>query len=105
MTHPLDRLWQTIEARRDADPSESWTARLIAEGPEKAARKFAEEAVEAVIEAAKGDRERLTSEAADALYHMLVMLAASDVDLADVLDELDRRSGTSGIAEKAARRD
>ena len=59
--------------------------------------------IEAIIEAVKGDRERLTAEAADVLYHLLVMLAACDVTLDDVLAELDRREGTSGIEEKAAR--
>ncbi|MEJ2019669.1 MAG: phosphoribosyl-ATP diphosphatase, partial [Maritimibacter sp.] len=97
------RLAETIEARRGADAGESWTAKLLAKGPEKCAEKFGEEAVEAIIEAVKGDRERLTSEAADVLYHLLVMLAARDVALADVLAELERREGTSGIAEKAAR--
>jgi phosphoribosyl-ATP pyrophosphohydrolase len=101
--NPLDRLAATIAARRGADPDSSWTARLLAAGPEKAARKFAEEAIEAVIEAVKGDRARLTAEAADVLYHLLVMLAARDVSLADVLDELARREGTSGLDEKAAR--
>ncbi len=99
----LDRLAATIAARRGADPASSWTAKLLAKGPEKCAEKFGEEAVEAIIEAVKGDRARLTAEAADVLYHLLVMLAARDVSLADVLAELDRRSGQSGIAEKAGR--
>jgi phosphoribosyl-ATP pyrophosphohydrolase len=99
----LDRLAETIAARKGADPDTSWTAKLLAKGPEKCAEKFGEEAVEAIIEAVKGDRDRLTSEAADVLYHLLVMLAARDVTLADVLAELDRRDGTSGLAEKAAR--
>ena len=100
---PLTRLARTIEARRGGDPGESWTAKLLAKGPEKCAEKFGEEAVEAIIEAVKGDRDRLTSEAADVLYHLLVMLAARDVTLEEVLAELERREGTSGIAEKAAR--
>jgi phosphoribosyl-ATP pyrophosphohydrolase len=99
----LSRLAATIEARKDADPESSWTAKLFAKGPEKCAEKFGEEAVEAIIEAVKGDRDRLTSEAADVLYHLLVMLAARGVTLADVEAELARREGTSGIAEKAAR--
>lgn len=99
----LDRLAATIIARKGADPEASWTARLLAQGPEACAAKFGEEAVEAVIEAVKGDRDRLTAEAADAVYHLLVMLAARDVTLADVLAELARREGLSGIAEKAAR--
>ena len=99
----LHRLAATIAARKGADPESSWTAKLLAKGPEKCAEKFGEEAVEAIIEAVKGDRERLTSEAADVLFHLLVMLRARDVELADVMAELARRQGTSGIAEKAAR--
>lgn len=100
----LDRLSQTIAARKGTDPDTSWTAKLLSKGPEKCAEKFGEEAIEAIIEAVKGDRDRLTSEAADVLYHLLVMLAARDVTLADVLAELDRRDGISGLAEKAARK-
>ncbi len=99
----LDRLADTIAARKGADPESSWTARLLAQGPEKAAEKFGEEAVEAIIEAVRGDREKLTAEAADVLYHLLVMLTARGVTLADVLAELERREGRSGIEEKAAR--
>lgn len=99
----LHDLAATIAARKGADPDTSWTAKLLAKGPEKCAEKFGEEAVEAIIEAVKGDRARLTSEAADVLYHLLVMLAARDVTLAEVEAELARREGTSGIAEKASR--
>ena len=99
----LHRLAATIAIRKGADPDTSWTAKLLALGPEKCAEKFGEEAVEAIIEAVKGDRTKLTAEAADVLYHLLVMLAARDVTLDDVLAELERREGTSGIAEKAAR--
>ena len=99
----LEQLAATIEARKSADPESSWTAKLLAKGPEKCAEKFGEEAIEAVIEAVKGDRAGLTSEAADVLYHLLVMLAARDVSLDDVMEELSRREGTSGIAEKASR--
>ena len=74
-------------------------------GPEKCAEKFGEEAIEAVIEAVKGDRQRLTHEAADVIYHLLVMLAVRDVPISDVLQELERRQGQSGIVEKAARPD
>lgn len=105
MTRPMDRLAATIEARKSVDPGSSWTAKLLAKGPEKCAEKFGEEAIEAIIEAIKGDRERLTSEAADVLYHLLVMLAAHDLSLADVEAELEKREGMSGIAEKAARVD
>ena len=99
----LDRLAATIAARRGADPASSWTAQLLSKGPEKCAEKFGEEAVEAIIEAVRGDRARLTAEAADVLYHLLVMLAARDVALSDVLAELDRREGRSGVQEKASR--
>ncbi len=100
---PLARLAATIAARKGADPDSSWTARLLARGPGKCAEKFGEEAIEAIIEAVKGDREKLAAEAADVLYHLLVMLAARDVTLEDVLAELARREGLSGIAEKAGR--
>lgn len=100
----LEKLAATIAARKGADPDSSWTAKLLAKGPEKCAEKFGEEAIEAIIEAVKGDRARLTAEAADVLYHFLVMLASRDVPLADVLAELERRERTSGLAEKAARR-
>jgi len=99
----LEKLSQTIAARKGADPSTSWTAKLLAAGPEKCAEKFGEEAVEAIIEAVKGDRAKLTAEAADALYHLLVMCAARDVTLADIEAELARREAQSGLAEKAAR--
>jgi phosphoribosyl-ATP pyrophosphohydrolase len=99
----LESLFATIEARRSADPDSSWTAKLLAKGPEKCAEKFGEEAVEAIIEVVRGDREALTREAADVLFHLLVMLAARDVTLAEVLTELDRRQGRSGLEEKAAR--
>ncbi len=75
----------------------------MAKGPEKCAEKFGEEAIEAIVEAVKGNREALASEAADVLYHLLVMLASRDVTLAEVEAELARREGTSGLDEKAAR--
>ena len=99
----LQTLAATIQSRKGADPDSSWTAKLLAKGPEKCAEKFGEEAIEAIIEAVKGDRAKLVSEAADVLFHLLVMLAARDVTLAEVEAELARRAGTSGIAEKAAR--
>jgi len=99
----LERLAAVVAARRGADPDGSWTAKLLARGPDKCAEKFGEEAVEAIIAAVKGDRTALIGEAADVVYHLLVMLAARDVTLADVLAELARREGRSGLAEKAAR--
>ncbi len=103
MNDILTRLAELIETRKSADHEQSWTAKLLSKGPEKAAEKFGEEAVEAIIAAVKGDKINLTAEAADVLYHLLVMLSASDVSLNDVLNELERREGTSGITEKASR--
>lgn len=100
----LTRLAATIAARKDADPDTSWTAKLLAKGPEKCAEKFGEEAIEAVIEAVRGDKERLTSEAADVIYHLLVMCAARGVSLEQIEAELVRREGVSGVDEKAARK-
>lgn len=100
----LETLAATVQSRKTADPESSWTAKLLSKGPEKCAEKFGEEAIEAIIAAVKGDRENLTAEAADVLYHLIVMLTACDVPLEDVMAELDRREGTSGIAEKASRR-
>lgn len=99
----LDVLAKTIAERTKADPDSSWTAKLLAKGPEKCAEKFGEEAVEAIIEAIKNDRDGLISESADVLFHLLVMLQSRGVSLDEVLAELARRQGTSGIAEKAAR--
>ena len=99
----LNYLFETIQSRKTADPSSSWTAKLLSKGPEKCAEKFGEEAIEAIIEAVKGDKAGLTSEAADVIYHLMVMLAARDVTLDDVVVELARRQAKSGIAEKASR--
>jgi len=103
MSDVLERLAATIQARRNADPTSSHTAQMLSKGAAKCAEKFGEEAIEAIIEAAKGDQAALTREAADVLYHLQVMLAASDVAWSDVLSELERREGTSGITEKASR--
>ncbi len=100
----LDELAAIVARRASADAAESWTAKLLAKGPEKCAEKFGEEAIEAVIGAVRGDKDALTSEAADVLFHLLVMLKSRDVALADVMQELDRRQGTSGLAEKTARK-
>lgn len=103
MSDTLSRLFATIETRKSADPDSSWTAKLLSKGPEKCAEKFGEEAVEAIIEAVKGDKAALISEAADVIYHLAVMLAARDIPLEDVLAELERREGKSGLEEKASR--
>ena len=99
----LNDLFETIQSRKTADPSSSWTAQLLSKGPEKCAEKFGEEAIEAIIEAVKCDKAGLTSEAADVIYHLMVMLASLDVSLDDVVDELAKRQAKSGIAEKASR--
>lgn len=99
----LDYLETIIASRKLADPESSWTAKLLSKGVDKCAEKFGEEAVEAIIDAVKGDKEGLTSEAADVLYHLMVMLAAAEVPLSDVMAVLDKRQSQSGIAEKASR--
>lgn len=101
--HVLDRLAATVASRRGADPRTSYTAKLLAAGTAKAAQKFGEEAVETVIEAVRGDPGRLAAESADLLYHLTVLWAAAGVEPGLVWAELERREGTSGIAEKAAR--
>ena len=95
----LSRLAATIAARRDADPETSWVAKLNQRGVPVIARKLGEEAVEAVVAALSGSREDLVGESADVLFHLLVLLDAKGVPLDEVLAELDRREGTSGIAE------
>jgi phosphoribosyl-ATP pyrophosphohydrolase len=91
------------ERARAADPQSSYTAKLFSKGVERAAKKFGEEAVEAALAAVGGDKQALTAEAADVLYHLLVMLKAGGVALPDVMAELETRTGQSGLAEKAAR--
>lgn len=103
MSDTLARLAALIETRKHGDQDTSWTAQLLSKGVDKTAEKFGEEAVEAIVAAARGDRAGLTREAADVLYHLLVMLAACDVAYSDVLAELERREGTSGLDEKSAR--
>ncbi len=100
----LDRLEATIRQRLSASPESSYVAQLHARGLPVIARKLGEEAVETVIAALAGSNDELTAEAADVLFHLLVLLAEKDIALADVLGELDRREGTSGLDEKAARR-
>ena len=99
----IERLYAAIEARRDADPDESYTARLFARGPDKIAQKLGEEAIETVIAAAAGKRADVVAESADLLYHLLVAWAQARVAPEDVWAELARREGVSGIAEKRAR--
>ncbi|MEO1552208.1 MAG: phosphoribosyl-ATP diphosphatase, partial [Pseudomonadota bacterium] len=99
----LAELYATIRARKGADAQASYTASLLGKGPAKCAEKFGEEAVETIIAAIQADRANLTYEAADTVYHLMVLLASLDVDWAAVEAELARRQGLSGHAEKAAR--
>ncbi len=99
----LDRLFATIAARKDADPASSYTASLLAQGVEKCAKKFGEEAVEVVIAAVQKDKTELAKESADVLYHLAVLWAASGLTPQDVYAVLEAREGQSGLAEKAAR--
>jgi phosphoribosyl-ATP pyrophosphohydrolase len=100
----LAGLADEVASRRGASPESSYTAKLLSQGMAKCAKKLGEEAVEAAIAAVLGDKKNLTSEAADVLYHLLVVLEAAEVPLADVMTELERRKGVSGIAEKASRK-
>ncbi len=99
----LQRLFETIRNRRDAAPDASYTASLLAEGPQRCAQKFGEEAVEAAIAGAIGDEKALTHEAADVFYHLLVLMASAGVSPEDVAAALRTREGVSGHDEKAAR--
>jgi len=105
MAGTLEKLETVIAQRRIADPTLSYVAKLTARGRGKIAQKLGEEAVETVIAAMQGDRAAVTSEAADLLFHLLVLLADVGVPLAAVLAELDRREGRSGLVEKAARKE
>ena len=99
----LERLSATIESRRGGDPESSYTAKLLSEDIDRAAKKFGEEAVETVIAAIQGDRDGVASESADLIYHWLVLLARSGVSLDDVAAWLESREGRSGLEEKAWR--
>ncbi|KKB07823.1 phosphoribosyl-ATP diphosphatase [Devosia chinhatensis] len=101
----LEDLEARIALRAAASPEESYTARLIARGIAKTAQKLGEEATEAVIAAVSNDRAELVKESADLLYHLLVVLRAADVPLAEIMAELDTRTAQSGLAEKAARKE
>jgi phosphoribosyl-ATP pyrophosphohydrolase len=100
----LDDLARIVARRAEAATSESYTAKLLSGGPARAAKKLGEEAVEAALAAVAGDRAELTAEAADVLYHLLVVLHGAGIPLEDVMAELERRTAQSGLAEKAARR-
>jgi phosphoribosyl-ATP pyrophosphohydrolase len=100
----VDKLFATILARKDSDPDTSYTAKLLAGGIEKCAKKFGEEATEAVIAAVQKDRGELAKESADVLYHLLVLWAASGITPQDVYAVLQAREGQSGLEEKASRK-
>ncbi|MGI2036040.1 phosphoribosyl-ATP diphosphatase [Rhizobium panacihumi] len=99
----LSDLEKIVAERALASPDQSWTAKLVAAGQTKAAKKLGEEAIETVIAAVAQDRKDLVGESADLLYHLLVVLKIADIPLQDVLDELQRRTGQSGLQEKASR--
>ncbi|HJS45309.1 MAG TPA: phosphoribosyl-ATP diphosphatase [Rhizomicrobium sp.] len=103
MSDALDKLFATIASRKGADPSQSYTAKLLVGGVEKCAKKFGEEATEAVIAAIQKDKAELAKESADVLYHLAVLWAASGLTPDDVYAILKSREGQSGLEEKAAR--
>lgn len=102
--YTLADLAKLVASRAGTDPETSYTAKLLSEGPAKAAKKLGEEAVEAAIAAVQGDKTGLRNEAADVLYHLVVLLRAGGVELDAVMAELERRTAQTGLAEKAARR-
>ena len=100
----LEQLENLIAQRSSATSGESWTAQLLEKGAEKCAEKFGEEAVELIIEAVKNDSNGLINEAADVMYHLLVLLKSREISLSHVMAELERRTAQSGLTEKAARK-
>ena len=103
MRHAIDELFSNIVDRKNADPSVSYTAKLLDGGTNVIAQKVGEEAVETIIEAVSGSQDTLIHESADLLYHLMVLWVDADINLQSIWDELDRRSGRSGIEEKASR--
>src|SRR5215831_20212862 len=103
MSEAIDKLFATIASRKGGDPSASYTAKLLAEGVEKCAKKFGEEATEAVIAAIQKDKTELAKESADVLYHLAVLWAASGITPEDVYAVLKSRESQSGLEEKASR--
>lgn len=103
MTFSLEALNQRVAERASVSPEDSYTAKLLHDGIDRCARKFGEEAVETIVAAVARDRSGVALEAADVFYHLLVLLKASGVTLDEVMAELDRRTGQSGLAEKASR--
>jgi phosphoribosyl-ATP pyrophosphohydrolase len=103
MPHVLDKLYDTIAARRTADPAKSYTAKLLGDGVERCAKKFGEEAFETALAAMKADKKAIASESADLLYHLMVLWAATGVEPSEVYAALEAREGRSGLEEKASR--
>jgi phosphoribosyl-ATP pyrophosphohydrolase len=102
--HPIDRLFAMIASRKKADAKTSYTAKLLQDGVVRCAKKFGEESVEAALAAVGGNKKEIAAESADVLYHLLVLWAACGVTPKDVYAALEAREGTSGLAEKAARK-
>ena len=103
MNDVLDRLGELLEQRKSADPESSYVAKLYAKGMDSILKKIGEEAAETIIAAKEGDSRQIVYETADLWFHCLVMLAKAGLKPQDVLDELARREGLSGLEEKAAR--
>jgi phosphoribosyl-ATP pyrophosphohydrolase len=104
MVFSLAELDARLAERAKASPEESYTAKLLQDGIDRCARKFGEEAIETIVAAVARDKTGVANEAADVLYHLLVLLRAADVPLSEVLAELERRTGQSGLEEKASRK-
>ena len=102
--HPIDQLYATIVARKNADASESYTAQLLKRGVTQCAKKLGEEGVEAALAAVGGKKKEIVAESADVLYHLLVVWAATGVQPTAVYDLLDARRAQSGLAEKTSRK-
>ena len=103
MAFSLEQLDERLAERAKASPEDSYTAKLLREGVDRCARKFGEEAIETIVSAVARDKTGVANEAADVLYHLLVLLRAADVPLSAVLAELERRTSQSGLEEKASR--
>lgn len=104
MSDILQQLTETLKARKKADPESSYVASLYEKGLDKILKKIGEESAETIIAAKGGNKEEIIYETADLWFHTLVMLIDQEIDPQDVLNELERRFGTSGIEEKASRK-
>ncbi len=102
-TEVLERLENTLNARKNADPTSSYTAKLFAKAPDSILKKIGEECAELIMATKDNQNEAIIYESADVLYHVMVLLASRDLSISDVINELERREGVSGIAEKNAR--